>query len=93
MFLDEVTPDTSVYMIAGYAIFFLITAIYLLSLFVRTRNLRRDLESLEGMEQEPELAPAVPVRTPAPARARPPSAKSSKAAQSKQTRKKAARKK
>ncbi len=63
MLLDQTTPDTSVYMIAGYVIFFLVTAIYLISLFVRTRNLHRDLETLETMESEveapmPEVAPA-----------------------------------
>ncbi len=49
MLLDASTPDTSMYMIAGYAIFFVITVIYLASLLVRSRNLHRDLETLETM--------------------------------------------
>ena len=44
-------------MIAGYSLFLLITAIYLVSLFIRTRNLRRDLETLEALQAEAE-APA-----------------------------------
>ncbi len=52
MLLDASTPDTSMYMIAGYAIFFVITVIYLASLLVRSRNLHRDLETLETMERE-----------------------------------------
>jgi hypothetical protein len=46
------TPDTSGYMIAGYAVFFIVSAIYLLSLFIRNRSLQRDLETLEHMESE-----------------------------------------
>ncbi len=52
MLFDQGTPDTSVYMIAGYSIFFIIAAIYLVSLFIRARNLRRDLETLQSMESE-----------------------------------------
>ncbi len=89
MLFDQSTPDTSIYMIAGYSIFFLIAAIYLVSFYVRARNLRRDLETLESIESEAKTpAPAV---TPAPASAR---AKSSrpKNAKSKQARKKTAKK-
>jgi hypothetical protein len=39
-------------MIAGYAVFFVISAIYLLSLILRRRNLERDLETLRLMEAE-----------------------------------------
>lgn len=52
MLLQDVTPDTSGYMVAGYTIFFVIFAIYLLSVFLRTRNLRKDLGVLEAMEKE-----------------------------------------
>ena len=48
----EPTPDTVAYMIGGYAVFFIVSAIYLISLFIRNRNLRRDLETLEQMEQK-----------------------------------------
>jgi len=52
MFIQEPTPDTSGYMIAGYAVFFIVSAIYLLSLFVRNRSLQRDLETLANLESE-----------------------------------------
>ena len=52
MFIQDPTPDTSGYMIAGYAVFFIVSAIYLLSLFVRNRSLQRDLETLANLESE-----------------------------------------
>lgn len=45
----ESTPDTSAYMIAGYVIAFLVMGIYVLSLYIRNRNYRRDLETLESL--------------------------------------------
>ena len=48
----ETTPDTSGYMIAGYAVFFIVSAIYLFSLTVRNRSLRRDLETLEQLDSQ-----------------------------------------
>ncbi len=89
MLFDQGTPDTSVYMIAGYVIFFVIAAIYLVSLFVRARNLRRDLETLQSMESEaqtpaPQVQSAPVSRKPKPAPAK------SKAAQP--VRRKASRK-
>ncbi len=45
-------PDTSRYMIMGYTVIFLVQAVYLVSLWVRNRNLKRDLELLEDLEQE-----------------------------------------
>jgi hypothetical protein len=50
MFFQEATPDTSGYMIAGYAVFFIISAIYLISLSLRNRSLQRDLETLETLD-------------------------------------------
>jgi hypothetical protein len=50
MFFQETTIDTSGYMIAGYAVFFIVSAIYLLSLYIRNRSLQRDLTTLEQME-------------------------------------------
>ncbi len=52
MFFQFPTPDTSTYMIAGYAIFFLVTIIYLVSLILRWRNLQRDLQTLDELEKE-----------------------------------------
>ncbi len=89
MLFDSGTPNTSAYMIAGYVIFFLITAIYLISFFVRARNLRRDLETLESMETEAE-EPIPEVRSaPAPAK---PKAAPAKRKTTKASRKKAAQK-
>ncbi|MBT3314927.1 MAG: hypothetical protein HN390_09960 [Anaerolineae bacterium] len=45
------TIDTSNYMIAGYAVFFGVTIIYLLSLYTRWKNLQRDLETLEELDE------------------------------------------
>lgn len=58
MFL-QVPPDTSNYMIAGYAVIFTVLFLYLASLALRFRNTRRDIELLEDLErQENEPAPA-----------------------------------
>ena len=74
MLFDASTPDTSAYMIAGYSIFFVLSAVYLLSIFVRTRNLHRDLTTLESLqseqEQEKQEKPAV-AATKLPAASRP----------------------
>ncbi len=45
------TIDTSGYMISGYTIFFSVSIIYLISLVARWKNLMRDLETLEEMEE------------------------------------------
>jgi len=60
MLFQEVTPDTSGYMIAGYAVAFIVLAIYTASLYIRNRNLNRDAAMLEEMEQ-PAAKPAKPV--------------------------------
>lgn len=51
MFL-EAPPDTSEYMIAGYAISFLVMGIYIASLYIRTRNLRQEEQILEELDRE-----------------------------------------
>lgn len=56
MFFQDATPDTSSYMILGYAIFFIVTAIYLVSFFVRSRNLKQDIFMLESMKPESKVA-------------------------------------
>ncbi len=45
------TIDTSQYMIAGYAVFFSVSIIYLISLVTRWKNLMRDLETLEELDE------------------------------------------
>lgn len=52
MFFQEATPDTSGYMIAGYAIAFIVMAIYVASFVIRNRNLQRDLKTLEEMDRK-----------------------------------------
>jgi hypothetical protein len=57
MFIQEATPDTSGYMIAGYAITFLVMALYVASMYLRSRNLNQDITTLRELEK-----PAPPVR-------------------------------
>lgn len=44
-------PDTTAFMIAGYVMIFGVMAIYIISFFVRTRNLKRDLEALQELDK------------------------------------------
>ncbi len=87
MFLQDTPPDTSGYMVAGYAVFFVFTAIYLLSFLVRSRNLKQDLDMLETMQKESKPAAVSMAKT-----ANPKPVKS-RASKLKATRKKAARRK
>jgi cell division protein FtsL len=48
----EITPDTSSYMIAGFAVTFITMGIYVVSLYIRNRNLKQDVETLESMQTE-----------------------------------------
>jgi hypothetical protein len=65
MFFQEATPDTSGYMIAGYVVFVVVMAIYLVSFFTRRRNLEQDLATLQTIESEGKAAaPAVPAPKP-----------------------------
>ncbi len=49
-FLQEGPANTTDYMLAGYAIIFGVMLIYLVSLYIRRRNLQQDLQMLEEME-------------------------------------------
>lgn len=51
MFLQNGTPDTSEYMIAGYLISFIVIGLYIASIYLRSRNLKRDMSMLEEMEK------------------------------------------
>ena len=51
MFFQEATPDTSGYMIAGYAITFLVMALYVASMYLRNRNLTQDMTTLQELEK------------------------------------------
>lgn len=50
MFLQDATPDTSGYMIAGYVIAFVVMGLYVASLYWRSRNLKQDVTMLEEMD-------------------------------------------
>jgi uncharacterized membrane protein YciS (DUF1049 family) len=51
MFLETI-PETSNYMIAGYAFAFVIMGIYVFSMYLRNANLKRDVETLESLQSE-----------------------------------------
>jgi hypothetical protein len=55
----EITPDTSGYMIAGYAIAFLVMGLYVLSIYLRYRNLDQDLETLKAISNESKPKPGL----------------------------------
>jgi hypothetical protein len=48
----QTTPDTSGYMIAGYIIAFATMGLYVASMYIRNRNLKQDLSTLESLEKE-----------------------------------------
>ena len=61
MLFQDATPNTSGYMIAGFAITFIVMALYVASIYLRNRNLRQDMTLLEEMDK-----PAQPVKVPQP---------------------------
>jgi hypothetical protein len=40
------------YMLAGYAVILTVLALYIVSLFIRWRNLKRDLQTLKEIQKE-----------------------------------------
>jgi len=44
-------PDTTNFMLAGYAVIFSVMAIYIASLFLRWRTLQQDLIILQEMQE------------------------------------------
>jgi len=52
--LQQTYPDTSSYLYAGYALIFVITVCYLLSLSIRYRQLEKGLSALEASSPEKE---------------------------------------
>jgi hypothetical protein len=54
LFLLQGPANTTVYMIAGYAVIFIVMLVYLASLAIRRRNLIQDLEVLQELEKEGE---------------------------------------
>jgi hypothetical protein len=87
--LQDATPNTSGYMIAGYAVFVVVMAVYLVSFLARRRNLEQDLSTLHTMEEEIKQKAATPLpqrrspRKAAPTRAVPPKRSPRKAAAAK----------
>jgi hypothetical protein len=51
--LMESTPDTSIYMIAGFVVSFVTIGVYVLSLYIRNLNLKRDIETLKSLDEKP----------------------------------------
>ncbi len=51
MFFQEAPADTTTYMIAGFMVIFGVMLLYLISLYIRKRNLENDLEVLEELDQ------------------------------------------
>jgi len=52
MFFQEAPANTTTYMIAGYVIIFGVMLLYIISLYLRNRNLERDLDVLQEIETE-----------------------------------------
>ena len=52
MFLQEITPDTSFYMLLGYAAFAILGGGYVVSVLARSRNLRREAETIARIQVE-----------------------------------------
>lgn len=50
--LQDAPAQTTSYMIAGYAVIFGVMLVYLVSLVMRVRGLRQDLEILEELQQK-----------------------------------------
>jgi hypothetical protein len=51
MFLQEAPANTTTYMIAGYTVIFGVMLIYLISLYLRRRNLEQDLDVLDEIQK------------------------------------------
>lgn len=48
--IQQAPAETTSYMIAGYSVIFSIMLIYIISLVVRNRNLKRNMKSLRELE-------------------------------------------
>lgn len=52
MSLFQTPPDTTSYMIGGFVVFFGVMLVYLVSYFLRFKNLRADLEMLDEIDSD-----------------------------------------
>ena len=50
--LLQAPAETTRYMIAGYVVIFGIMFLYIISLSIRSRNLKREMETLKELEQD-----------------------------------------
>ena len=50
LLIQQAPAETTNYMIAGYAVIFTIMLLYVISIFIRRRNLRRDLDTLNEID-------------------------------------------
>jgi hypothetical protein len=50
--MSIITPETTNYLIAGYAVFFGVFIFFIISMAVRWSHLKRDLQSLQEMEKD-----------------------------------------
>ena len=51
LFLQQGPAETTIYMVAGYAVIFGVMMVYLVSLIVRRRRMAWELAALEEMEE------------------------------------------
>ena len=51
-FLQDAPAQTTIYMVAGYTVIFGVMTLYLISLFIRRRNLIQEMEILNDMVKE-----------------------------------------
>lgn len=52
MLFQDAPPDTLIQMLMGYAVFFGLPLLFILSLWWRQRNLEKDVEVLEDLKRE-----------------------------------------
>ena len=50
--IHQAPAETTTYMVAGYSVIFGIMLIYIISLVLRNRNLKRDMQSLHELERQ-----------------------------------------
>ncbi len=58
----EAPANTTIYMIAGYAVIFVVIFVYLASLVIRWRNLREEEAILEQVDADPEMSSDSPMQ-------------------------------
>jgi hypothetical protein len=54
LLFETATPDTAPYLLLGYVIIGGVGLIYVISLLVRQRNLKRDLDIIERLQRDEE---------------------------------------